>query len=109
VWVRSDATRALRSGKLIPVTIEPCNRPIQFELLRTISLSDWQGNAEDPKCGALVAAIRRRLGEHPSARGETEANPANSVERRQWRGRRRVPLLLTAGAAAALAIGAVLV
>src|SRR6478735_4202979 len=38
-WVRSEATQADRYGTLVPVMIEPCDRPILFELSHTIDLT----------------------------------------------------------------------
>lgn len=46
-WVRAEATLADRRKKLIPVTIEPCDRPIIFELTHTSDLSHWHGDRED--------------------------------------------------------------
>jgi len=48
-WVRAEATMADRRNKLAPVIIEPCDRPIIFELTHTVDLSDWTGDrSEDP-------------------------------------------------------------
>ena len=38
-WVRAEATLADRYGKLVPVMIESCDRPIMFELTHTSDLS----------------------------------------------------------------------
>src|SRR5215207_410718 len=43
-WVRSEATIALQSKTLVPVMIEPCQRPIMFELTQTAELGHWQGD-----------------------------------------------------------------
>ena len=47
-WVRSEATQASESKTLVPVMIEPCKRPIMFELTHTSDLSHWKGDASDP-------------------------------------------------------------
>ncbi len=47
-WVRSEASIADRNGRLVPVIIEPCERPIMFELTHTVDLSKWDGTLEDP-------------------------------------------------------------
>jgi TolB-like protein/Tfp pilus assembly protein PilF len=53
-WVRAEATLADRARTLIPATIEPCERPIMFELTQTADLSHWQGAPDDPVwCGFL--------------------------------------------------------
>ena len=46
-WVRAEATIADRCKTLVPVTIEPCERPIMFELTQTAELSHWTGDAGD--------------------------------------------------------------
>lgn len=46
-WVRAEATLADRRNKLVPAIIEPCDRPIIFELAHTIDLSHWTGDRED--------------------------------------------------------------
>ena len=40
-WVRAEATLAERKNTLIPVMIEPCERPIIFELVQTADLTGW--------------------------------------------------------------------
>ena len=47
-WVRAEATQADRNGTLVPVMIEPCKRPIMFELTHTAELSHWKGDPGDP-------------------------------------------------------------
>src|SRR5512138_385729 len=46
-WVRAEATQADRNRTLVPVTIEPCQRPIIFELTHTADLSHWQGDPQE--------------------------------------------------------------
>ena len=58
-WVRAEATQADRNRTLVPVTIEPCQRPIIFELTHTADLSHWSGNADDRAWRNLVADVRR--------------------------------------------------
>ena len=52
-WVRAEATIADRCKTLVPVTIEPCERPIMFELTQTAELSHWTGDAGDRALMAL--------------------------------------------------------
>ncbi len=59
-WVRAEATQADRYGTLVPVTIEPCNRPIMFELTHTADLSGWNGDVT----AAPLARIHRRIATH---------------------------------------------
>jgi TolB-like protein/Tfp pilus assembly protein PilF len=58
-WVRAEATLADRNKTLVPVMIEPCDRPIMFELTQTAELSHWRGETDDAAWRALVADVRR--------------------------------------------------
>lgn len=57
-WVRSEATIAQRLGTLVPVMIEPCERPVMFELVQTADLSDWTGHPDHPGFRAFAQDIR---------------------------------------------------
>jgi len=57
-WVRAEATLADRNKTLVPVMIEPCERPIMFELTQTADLSRWQGAADDTAWRAFLADVR---------------------------------------------------
>jgi TolB-like protein len=58
-WVRAEATEAARNKTLVPVMIEPCKRPIMFELTQTADLSAWHGDVGDAGWQAFVADVRR--------------------------------------------------
>ncbi|MDH5226559.1 MAG: TIR domain-containing protein [Gammaproteobacteria bacterium] len=60
-WVRAEATLADRNRTLVPVTIEPCERPIIFELTHTADLSRWRGDPADKAWQALIADVRRLI------------------------------------------------
>jgi TolB-like protein len=67
-WVRAEATQADRNGTLVPAMIEPCNRPIMFELKQTADLSNWSGEPDDPAWQAYLASVRKCVEKHrPSA------------------------------------------
>lgn len=84
-WVRAEATQANTNGRLVPVMIEPCRRPIIFELSHTVDLSHWQGDREDPGWKAFAASVRRVIernanaaaGGAPAAIAATATPPAN--------------------------------
>ncbi|WP_310497207.1 TIR domain-containing protein [Sandarakinorhabdus sp.] len=61
-WVRAEATIADRCKTLVPVTIEPCERPIMFELTQTADLSHWTGEPGDKVWAALLDDVRRYVG-----------------------------------------------
>ena len=58
-WVRAEATIADRCKTLVPVTIEPCERPIMFELTQTAELSHWTGDPSDSAWRAFLSDVRR--------------------------------------------------
>ncbi|MES2604239.1 MAG: toll/interleukin-1 receptor domain-containing protein, partial [Pseudomonadota bacterium] len=58
-WVRAEATQADRNKTLVPVTIEPCKRPIMFELKQTADLSHWDGDADDPVWLSFVSDVQQ--------------------------------------------------
>jgi adenylate cyclase len=60
-WVRAEATQADRNRTLVPVMIEPCQRPIIFELTHTADLSHWRGDTRDKGWQGLVADVRRLI------------------------------------------------
>jgi TolB-like protein len=74
-WVRAEATIASRSGKLVPAMVEPCDRPVAFELTQTADLTHWKGDAGDPVWRAYVADVR----------GVVERNKQLSAENRSER------------------------
>ncbi|HYP79106.1 MAG TPA: toll/interleukin-1 receptor domain-containing protein, partial [Steroidobacteraceae bacterium] len=89
-WVRAEATMADRNGRLVPVMIEPCNRPIMFELTQTADLSHWDGAAGDPAWQSLLGSIRRFVGGQGNAAqaASPDAMPAASTNRNKstkWR------------------------
>lgn len=65
-WVRAEATLADRNKTLAPVIIEPCNRPIIFELTHTADLSHWSGDISDPAWQSFVKDVRRLVSSAPA-------------------------------------------
>jgi len=60
-WVRAEATLADRLGKLAPVVIEECERPIIFQLTHTTDLTEWTGEAADPVWRRLIDDLHRAV------------------------------------------------
>jgi TolB-like protein/Tfp pilus assembly protein PilF len=58
-WVRAEATLADRNKTLLPCMIEPCERPIMFELTQTAELGHWQGDAGDPTWATFLSDVKR--------------------------------------------------
>lgn len=61
-WVRAEATIAERNKTLMPVTIEPCERPVMFELTQTAELTHWRGETEDKGWLAFLKDVQRKVG-----------------------------------------------
>jgi adenylate cyclase len=74
-WVRAEATQADRNRSLVPVTIEPCQRPLIFELTHTADLSGWQGDPGDKAWRGLLADVQRLV----DARATPQALSAAAV------------------------------
>jgi TolB-like protein len=72
-WVRAEATIADRCKTLVPVTIEPCERPIMFELTQTAELSHWTGDAGDRAWLAFLSDVRRFVGGEQNAASPVSA------------------------------------
>ena len=66
-WVRAEATIADRCKTLVPVTIEPCERPIMFELTQTAELSHWTGDAADKAWLGFLNDVRGFVGKERAA------------------------------------------
>jgi len=58
-WVRAEATIADRNKTLVPAMIEPCERPVMFELTQTAELGHWNGEANDPTWLAFVQDVSK--------------------------------------------------
>lgn len=60
-FVRDESSRARDMGKLLPVRISEVELPLGFGTLHTLDLLDWDGDADDDACAALIQQIRQRL------------------------------------------------
>jgi TolB-like protein/tetratricopeptide (TPR) repeat protein len=74
-WVRAEATLADRNKTLVPCMIEPCERPIMFELTQTAELAHWTGDAADRVWLAFLADVQRFLAAHPSSATQAIGGP----------------------------------
>lgn len=81
-WVRAEATLADRNKTLVPVMIEPCDRPIMFELTQTAELAHWQGNTNDQAWAAFLGDVQRFMGQAaaPSLEVSADTLSAPTVE-----------------------------
>lgn len=109
-FVRDESSRARDLGKLLPVRISPVELPLGFGTLHTLDLLDWDGDADDEACLALLKQVRLRLdkagprdgGRDEATRLATLAELASEDTLGHRRQRRR--LLWGLGAAAAAAV-----
>jgi TolB-like protein/Flp pilus assembly protein TadD len=85
-WVRAEATIAHRNKTLAPVMIEPCERPVMFELTQTADLSHWTGEVTDPAWRTFLVDVRRfvETGATPTA-ARPAAAPGSAPSRRSPR------------------------
>ena len=104
-WVRAEATQASARGTLMPVMIEPCKRPIMFELTHTADLANWNGDPGDRSWRTFVDGVRRVMGKDATGPGpvlstiKPVANPTvGPRHRRTFAVASAVLLLLGAGA-----------
>jgi eukaryotic-like serine/threonine-protein kinase len=77
-WVRAEAMQANDNKTLVPVMIEPCKRPIMFELTHTADLSQWTGDRKVNAWQSFVAGVRlyvERGGPVPAALPAASASP----------------------------------
>lgn len=81
-WVRTEATIALRNKTLVPCMIEPCERPIMFELTQTADLVHWNGGDDDPVWRAFLGEVVRRVGPGPALLAVAEPVRSPQSERR---------------------------
>lgn len=75
-WVRAEATLADRNKTLMPAMIEPCERPIMFELVQTAELSHWQGDYSDRDWQDFVRQVREFVGKGGAAAAPATPAPA---------------------------------
>ena len=75
-FVRDEATRALKRGAYLAISIDGVDPPLGFGEMQAIPLGGWKGNRKDPRYQALLTAVRARLaGEAPPPISANLATP----------------------------------
>ncbi len=85
-WVRAEATLADRAKTLLPILIEPCERPIMFELTQTTELIGWNGDLADPAWRRLVLDARDFIARASDAAPASSASPLPAAHHHARRG-----------------------
>ena len=65
--LRAEPTLADRNKTLVPSMMEPCERPIMFDLTQTAELDNRHGDVGDLAWVAFLEDVRRRLAKEPPA------------------------------------------
>ena len=101
-WVRSEAERAARQDKLLPVMLEPdIDLPLGVSLIQAVNLSRWRGEPEHPGLRQLVDQLAAQLDTGVRVEATPQAGrPPVAV----WP--RPKPKLILAALALAVALGA---
>ena len=60
-WVRAEAAYALGKHKLLPISIDDTDPPLQFLHIQTINFQGWTGGCEGEAFWRLTAALAKRL------------------------------------------------
>jgi TolB-like protein len=74
-WVRAEATLADRNKTLVPCMIEPCERPIMFELTQTAELGHWDGSPKDKAWVAFLSDVQRFVAREAAPAPAAPATP----------------------------------
>ena len=77
-WVRAEATLADRNKTLVPVMIEPCERPIMFELSHTVELGHWEGDGDDKAWVEFLSDVRRFVAMEAARKAVADTAPMHS-------------------------------
>lgn len=91
-WVRAEATLADRNKVLVPAMIEPCDRPIMFELTQTAELCHWDGDPFDGSWQAFLKDVRGFVERARAKEGPTPA-AAPGLPQRVSRGRPTIAIM----------------
>lgn len=60
-FVRDEATRSLRRGTYLPISLDSVDPPLGFGEIQAISLRRWKGDRSDARLAALLNAVKARI------------------------------------------------
>jgi class 3 adenylate cyclase/tetratricopeptide (TPR) repeat protein len=75
-WVRAEASRGRRAGKLVQVRLERCSLPMPYDQIHCIDLGSWSGDYQAPAWLALKASLAAVTGEARAASTPATPRPA---------------------------------
>jgi hypothetical protein len=104
-WVVQEAEEAERTGRLVPVLIDPVLPPLGLRHIQAIDLLDWHGEQEDPRWRNLRDTIVARLEGRSVAINSPENNLA-ATAMSLLKGREALLLLVLGLAAIVISVGA---
>src|SRR5215469_3544664 len=85
-WVRAEAAYALSKHKLLPISIDQCQPPLEFMQIQTLDFCGWQGNCADAAFERLLSDLAKRLDRPfsvgPSVAVAASSPPAAAISRR---------------------------
>ena len=84
-FVQDEATRAQQRRVYVPVLIDKVHLPLGFGETQALPLTGWHGNQSDPRYQAVLAAVRRNVGDEgasPARPVSQPSGPANHDRRR---------------------------
>ncbi|MCP4270134.1 MAG: TIR domain-containing protein [Candidatus Brocadiaceae bacterium] len=61
-WVKTEASEGLKRKILLPALLDEVEIPLEFRLIQSVLLVDWQGGIHHPEVGRLVDVVERVLG-----------------------------------------------
>jgi len=75
-WVRAEAAYAFAKHKLLPISIDQCQPPLEFMQIQTLDFCGWQGNCADKAFERLLTDLAKRLDRQFSVSPSNVAIPA---------------------------------
>jgi class 3 adenylate cyclase/tetratricopeptide (TPR) repeat protein len=75
-WVRAEASRARKAGKLVQIRLGRCSLPMPYDQIHCIDLASWSGDYQAPAWRALQASLAAVTGQGHSAPVTAPSRPA---------------------------------
>ena len=101
-FVRDEASRAQRRQTYLPVRIDKVEPPLGFGETQALPLVGWRGDCSDPRCKALLTAVRSVIRHEPRVEGHLPLQGLGTTSPRPswWKWSATAGLILTLVAAA---------